>query len=113
MSQAEPASAGSGASLVLECPLTMEVMRDPVITADGQTYERAEIEKWFCTWKSDKSVDWRRAVQHESLAQYRTASGHLRKWVALTGMMGHRVGQVLVLDLVSCAAPSSVQCITK
>jgi hypothetical protein len=47
MSQAEPASAGSGASLVLECPLTMEVMRDPVITADGQTYERAEIEKWF------------------------------------------------------------------
>jgi hypothetical protein len=25
----------------------MEVMRDPVITADGQTYERAEIEKWF------------------------------------------------------------------
>ncbi len=26
------------------CPLTMELMRDPVITADGQTYERAEIE---------------------------------------------------------------------
>jgi hypothetical protein len=25
----------------------MEVMRDPVITADGQTYERMEIEKWF------------------------------------------------------------------
>jgi hypothetical protein len=25
----------------------MEVMRDPVITADGQTYERTEIEKWF------------------------------------------------------------------
>ena len=25
----------------------MEVMRDPVITADGQTYERAEIGSWF------------------------------------------------------------------
>jgi hypothetical protein len=31
----------------LQCPLTMEVMRDPVLAADGQTYERAEIEKWF------------------------------------------------------------------
>ena len=42
--------AGSVASFVLgsfQFPLTMEVMRDPVITADGQTYERAEIEKWF------------------------------------------------------------------
>ena len=33
------------------CPLTMEVMRDPVITADGQTYERAEIESWFALEK--------------------------------------------------------------
>jgi hypothetical protein len=33
------------------CPLTMEVMRDPVITADGQTYERAEIKSWFALGK--------------------------------------------------------------
>ena len=33
------------------CPLTMELMRDPVITADGQTYERAEIESWFALGK--------------------------------------------------------------
>jgi hypothetical protein len=30
-----------------QCPLTMEVMRDPVMTTDGQTYERTEIERWF------------------------------------------------------------------
>ena len=47
MSRAEPAAAGAVSSFALECPLTMEVMRDPVITVDGQTYERAEIEKWF------------------------------------------------------------------
>ena len=29
------------------CPLTMEMMRDPVMTADGQTYERREIASWF------------------------------------------------------------------
>ena len=33
------------------CPLSFEVMRDPVITADGQTYEREEIERWFATGK--------------------------------------------------------------
>jgi hypothetical protein len=29
------------------CPITAEVMTDPVITCDGQTYERRAIEKWF------------------------------------------------------------------
>ena len=29
------------------CPISMEIMRDPVICADGHTYERAEIESWF------------------------------------------------------------------
>ena len=31
-----------------ECPISCEIMRDPVmLMADGQTYERAEIMKWF------------------------------------------------------------------
>jgi len=29
------------------CPLTLEIMAHPVIAADGMTYERSEIEKWF------------------------------------------------------------------
>ena len=29
------------------CPITHEVMRDPVIAKDGFTYERYAIEKWF------------------------------------------------------------------
>lgn len=35
------------------CPLTMEIFVDPVVAADGHTYERASIEQWFK--KSDKS----------------------------------------------------------
>ncbi len=45
-----PAAAGAAARLLsdsFQCPLTMEVMRDPVMTTDGQTYERMEIERWF------------------------------------------------------------------
>ncbi len=50
MSRAEPAAGGVVDYFVLDsfqCPLTMEMMRDPVMTADGQTYERAATEEWF------------------------------------------------------------------
>eukprot|EP00729_Bicosta_minor_P028292 gene28292-biopygen23581 len=29
------------------CPISMELMRDPVSTVDGHCYERAAIERWF------------------------------------------------------------------
>lgn len=31
------------------CPITLEVMKDPVIAADGHTYERKAIEEWLKT----------------------------------------------------------------
>jgi len=32
---------------VLRCPITYEKMKDPVIAADGHTYERLAIEIWL------------------------------------------------------------------
>ena len=29
------------------CPITQELMHDPVIASDGHTYERGAIERWF------------------------------------------------------------------
>ena len=31
----------------LYCPITHELMNDPVICSDGHTYERAAIERWL------------------------------------------------------------------
>jgi len=31
------------------CPITGEVMRDPVTTSDGHAFERAAIERWLAT----------------------------------------------------------------
>jgi hypothetical protein len=31
------------------CPISLVIMRDPVVTDDGQSYERTEIEAWFKT----------------------------------------------------------------
>ena len=30
-----------------KCPITLDIMEDPVVAADGYTYERYAIEKWF------------------------------------------------------------------
>merc|ERR1712034_45120 len=35
----------------LTCPITQVTFKDPVTTADGHTYERADIEKWFARGK--------------------------------------------------------------
>ena len=29
------------------CPISQEMMHDPVITMDGHSYEREQIESWF------------------------------------------------------------------
>jgi len=35
------------------CPITQDIMKDPVLSSDGYTYERDAIEKWFA--QSNKS----------------------------------------------------------
>jgi len=30
-----------------KCPITQDIMKEPVLSADGYSYERTAIEKWF------------------------------------------------------------------
>lgn len=48
-SPAAPAGLGAGASLpqCYYCPLSQQVMTDPVLAADGVTYERQAISEWL------------------------------------------------------------------
>ena len=36
----------------LRCPITLEVMRDPVLAGDGHSYERAAIERWLSSHRT-------------------------------------------------------------
>lgn len=45
--QVRDACAGSEFPLEFLCPITRELMTDPVIAADGFSYERAAISRWF------------------------------------------------------------------
>ena len=38
------------------CPISCDIMNDPVICMDGQTYERVCIEQWFATGKRTSPV---------------------------------------------------------
>ena len=40
-------SPNDGEPSALLCPITHEIMTDPVVTADGQSYERYAIEQWL------------------------------------------------------------------
>ena len=37
---------------VFSCPISLEVMREPVVLEDGFTYEKASIEGWFAAGHS-------------------------------------------------------------
>lgn len=41
------ASVTCAVCLGLHSPISFEMMADPVVASDGQTYERADIERWF------------------------------------------------------------------
>jgi hypothetical protein len=47
------------------CPITQEPMRDPVVAADGHTYERSAIVRWLQT--SDKSPLTGSVLPHKNL----------------------------------------------
>ena len=47
-------------------------MRDPVIAADGHTYERVEIESWFANNRTSPTV-WKSTdamIQHERAVKF-------------------------------------------
>lgn len=50
---------------LMTCPLTLEVMNDPVMAADGRCYERRVIEEWLK--RSDKSPMTGDRMEHTNL----------------------------------------------
>ncbi|XWS20847.1 hypothetical protein CRYUN_Cryun30bG0004100 [Craigia yunnanensis] len=61
------------------CPVTLEIMRDPVIVASGQTFERQSIQKWFdsnhCTCPKT-----RQTLAHLSLAPNFALKNLITEW---------------------------------
>ncbi|EOD08846.1 hypothetical protein EMIHUDRAFT_68076, partial [Emiliania huxleyi CCMP1516] len=60
------------------CPITTELMSDPVMAADGHSYERSAIERWLAT-KSTSPMTGETLV-HSFLAPNHTLRRQIREW---------------------------------
>ncbi len=81
------------------CPITLQVMSDPVIAADGHSYERAAIEKWLLT--SNISPATNLPLLHKNLVP-----NHSIKMVIL--QYREELGKAMATDGAANGAPQSV-----
>ncbi|XAR58645.1 Ubiquitin--protein ligase [Bertholletia excelsa] len=61
------------------CPLSLELMLDPVIVASGQTYDRASIQKWLDNGLS-LCPKTRQTLSHTNLIPSYTVKALIAKW---------------------------------
>lgn len=63
----------------LECPITCDIMVDPVFTADGETYERAAITTWLK--ENNTSPKTNEILEHKSLTPNRALKSQILDFV--------------------------------
>jgi len=66
------------------CPITQDLMLYPVVTADGQTYEREAIEEWLRGHDTSPLTGERLA--HTGLTPNMMARGLIREWLEKLGL---------------------------
>ena len=72
----------------LKCGITLEIMKDPVMAADGHTYEKCAIEQWLATGARTSPTT------NEPLASLQLLPNHLAKKAILDEMDAARDGRV-------------------
>ncbi|GMI83473.1 hypothetical protein like AT1G24330 [Hibiscus trionum] len=69
----------------LRCPISLQLMHDPVIIASGQTYERICIEKWFSDGH-DTCPKTQQKLPHLSLTPNYSVKGLVSSWCEQNGV---------------------------
>jgi len=62
------------------CPISCQLMRDPVIAADGHSYERLEIQRWLaCNATSPKTGS---ELVHQALVRNHSLRNAIEEWLS-------------------------------
>ena len=72
-------SFGPAAPDAFLCPISQELMTDPVIATDGHSYERGEIEKWFATGKQTSPMT-NSAMASQTLVPNHGLKSQINEW---------------------------------
>ena len=70
----------------LRCPISLQLMYDPVVIASGQTYERACIEKWFDSGNTT-CPKTRKQLPHLSMTPNYCIKGLIASWCEQNGVL--------------------------
>ncbi|XP_042484150.1 E3 ubiquitin-protein ligase PUB23-like [Macadamia integrifolia] len=62
------------------CPISMEIMKDPVIISTGVTYERKNIEKWLFTYKKHTCPATNQIINNFNITPNHTLKGLILSW---------------------------------
>jgi len=73
---------GDASFSIFLCPITHDIMRDPVVGADGYTYERSAIARWFET--SRKSPVTGQTLPHTDLVPNHSVRTLLKMLIDMT-----------------------------
>ncbi|GAQ88943.1 U box domain containing protein [Klebsormidium nitens] len=65
---------------MLECPITRQIMRDPVIATDGFTYERSAIAAWLARSPTSPMTNLRLPGDWWQLIPNRTVKAQVAEW---------------------------------
>ncbi|KAJ0790625.1 putative U box domain, armadillo-like helical, Zinc finger, RING/FYVE/PHD-type [Helianthus annuus] len=62
------------------CPISMEIMKDPVIISTGVTYERKNIQKWFFSYKKTTCPATMQSVENFDITPNHTLKRLIFAW---------------------------------
>ncbi|KAL3537168.1 hypothetical protein ACH5RR_000534 [Cinchona calisaya] len=62
------------------CPISMELMKDPVTICTGVTYEQKNIEKWFNTYKKNTCPATMQCIESQEMTPNHTLKRLIQAW---------------------------------
>ncbi|KAK1397249.1 RING-type E3 ubiquitin transferase [Heracleum sosnowskyi] len=70
------------------CPISLEIMKDPVILSTGITYDRMSIEKWIFSGKNDTCPVTKQKLGDSELTPNHTLRRLIQSWCTLNASYG-------------------------
>ncbi|KAK6126439.1 hypothetical protein DH2020_039827 [Rehmannia glutinosa] len=70
------------------CPITLEIMKDPVTVSTGITYDRDSIEKWIFTQKNLTCPVTKQILQNQEITPNITLRRLIQSWCTLHAIHG-------------------------
>lgn len=70
------------------CPISLEIMKDPVILSTGITYDRMSIEKWIFSGKNDTCPVTKQKLGDAELTPNHTLRRLIQSWCTLNASYG-------------------------